>query len=205
MDLLSKENVQSLKNWAKVEDHLEEFKEFVAAPEQSRKTWYLDYLKTLDDEEEDEEAHTALIEHEKNEKKLRMEEAMEKRKKQAEEQRGKLGRELDSERRKHQAGTSRDTFLAMLSEKVRSTDFTWDDAKSKLKKDPRWDMVADLERSEMERLFGKHMDELKAKRKKAYHNLLTENNVNTTSNWKEIRRKIKEDIRFQKFSSSDRP
>ena len=45
----------------------------------------------------------------------------------------------------------------MLSEKVRSTDFTWDDAKAKLKKDPRWDMVADLERSEMERLFGKHM------------------------------------------------
>ena len=47
-------------------------------------------------------------------------------------------------------------------------------------------------------------DELKAKRKKAYHALLSENNVNTTSNWKEIRRKIKEDVRFQKFSSSDR-
>ena len=28
--------------------------------------------------------------------------------------------------------------------------------------------------------------------------------MNTTSNWKEVRRKIKDDIRFQKFSSSDR-
>lgn len=51
----------------------------------------------------------------------------------------------------------RDTFLAMLSEKIRSTDFNWDDAKAKLKKDSRWEVVADLDRSEMERLFGHHM------------------------------------------------
>ena len=45
---------------------------------------------------------------------------------------------------------------------------------------------------------------MKAKRKKAYNDLLRETNVNTTSNWKDIRRKIKEDARFLKFSSSDR-
>ena len=33
---------------------------------------------------------------------------------------------------------------------------------------------------------------------------MRENNVNTTSNWKDIRRKIKDEVRFQKFSSSDR-
>ena len=47
--------------------------------------------------------------------------------------------------------------MALLSEKIRSTDFTWSDAKSKLKKDSRWDIVADLDRSEMERIFGHHM------------------------------------------------
>ena len=51
----------------------------------------------------------------------------------------------------------RDTFIALLSEKIRSTDFNWDDAKSKLKKDGRWDSVSDLDRSEMERIFTKHM------------------------------------------------
>ena len=45
----------------------------------------------------------------------------------------------------------------MLSEKIRSTDFKWDDAKSKLKKDSRWDNVDDLDRSEMERFFNHHM------------------------------------------------
>ena len=45
----------------------------------------------------------------------------------------------------------------MLSEKIRSTDFNWDDAKSKLKKDSRWTQVADLDRSEMENTFNHHM------------------------------------------------
>ena len=49
-----------------------------------------------------------------------------------------------------------------------------------------------------------HSEELKAKRKKAYRELLKENNVNVTSNWKEIRRKIKDDIRYAKFSQSER-
>ena len=48
------------------------------------------------------------------------------------------------------------------------------------------------------------VDSLKEKRKKAFHQLLAETKVNTTSSWKEIRRKIKEDIRYQKFSSSER-
>ena len=51
----------------------------------------------------------------------------------------------------------RDIFAAMLSEKIRSTDFAWDDAKAKLKKDHRWEQVAEFDRGEMERLFGTHM------------------------------------------------
>ena len=42
-------------------------------------------------------------------------------------------------------------------------------------------------------------DELKVKRRNAYRELLKESNVNVTSNWKEVRRKIKDDIRYQKF------
>ena len=144
----------------------------------------------------------------------------------------------------------RDVFLAMLSEKIRSTDFNWDDAKSKLKKDSRWNQVADLDRTEMENTFNHHMakdlesfsgihykdgphivaiifmaetkyacnacifaylctfienlvkDELKVKRKNAFRELLKESNVNVTSNWKEIRRKIKDDVRYQKYRNS---
>ena len=45
----------------------------------------------------------------------------------------------------------------MLSEKIRNCDFNWEDAKTKLKKDHRWDQVADYDRDEMERLFSSHM------------------------------------------------
>lgn len=51
----------------------------------------------------------------------------------------------------------RDTFMTMLSEKIRSTDYNWDDAKSKLKKESRWSQVSDLDRGEMETLFHEHM------------------------------------------------
>ena len=104
MNLLSTQCVQNQKTWRDVERELRDEKEFDLAPESSRRTWYIDYLKSLND---DEDAKRALAENEKLDKKQRMEEAMEKRKREAEEQRGKLGRELDSERRKHQAGTSR--------------------------------------------------------------------------------------------------
>ena len=45
-------------------------------------------------------------------------------------------------------------------------------------------------------------DELKVKRKNAFRELLKESNVNVTSNWKEIRRKIKDDVRYQKYRHS---
>merc|ERR1712176_590924 len=163
----------------------------------------MDYLGTCALEGVD-NAKKALAHERAIEKKARMAEALEKRKREAEEKRGALGRQIDSERRKHHADNSKDVFSAMLSEKIRNCDFNWEDAKTKLKKDHRWDQVADYDRDEMERLFSSHMDELKAKRKKAYRELLKENNVNVTSNWKEIRRKIKDDIRYAKFSSSER-
>ena len=40
------------------------------------------------------------------------------------------------------------------------------------------------------------------KRKNAFRELLKESNVNVTSNWKEIRRKIKDDVRYQKYRHS---
>ncbi|CBY18939.1 unnamed protein product [Oikopleura dioica] len=203
MDILDQKKCQELKNWEEVVEKIEGLAAFKAAPEDERRSWYVSFLKTLA-LEQDEDAKLALKQHEAEEKKRRMQEAIEKRKRQAEEARGAIGRQMDTERKKHQTGAARDTFVTMLSEKIRSTDYNWDDAKSKLKKESRWSQVSELERSEMEALFHEHMDSLKEKRKKAYHQLLQEHKINTTSSWKEIRRKIKDDVRYQKFSSSER-
>ena len=106
MDMLTDQNAQEMKDWVEVEKALKAELEFQAAPHVSRKIWYLEFLKSLN-LEGDEDAQKALKEHEKIEKKIRMDEAIQKRAKQAEETRGALGRQLDSERRKHQAGNSR--------------------------------------------------------------------------------------------------
>lgn len=201
--MLEEKEADQFKNWSEASKKLKDDDRFTKAPDDEKREWYISFLKTQELEGSD-SAKRALQNERNLEKQKRMEEALEKRKREAEEKRGALGRQLDSERRKHHAENSKDVFLAMLSEKIRSTDFNWDDAKSKLKKDTRWTQVADLDRTEMENTFNHHMDELKVKRKNAFRELLKESNVNVTSNWKEIRRKIKDDVRYQKYSSSER-
>ena len=65
----------------------------------------------------------------------------------------------------------------MLSEKIRNCDFTWDDAKTKLKKDHRWDQVADYDRDEMERLFSSHMGTGSETQKKSWKNFNIESDA----------------------------
>ena len=120
MDILDKNNCQELKNWDEVEEKLQENAAFKAAPEEERyflnrgkslpynfrRSWYISFLKTLA-LEQDEDAKLALKQHEAEEKKRRMQEAIEKRKRQAEEARGAIGRQMDTERKKHQTGAAR--------------------------------------------------------------------------------------------------
>lgn len=50
---------------------------------------------------------------------------------------------------------------------VRSTDYTWKEAKKSLKKDSRWESAGALEREEKEKLFNSHVENLtKRKREK---------------------------------------
>lgn len=56
-----------------------------------------------------------------------------------------------------------------------------------------------------ERLFNEHVDNLANKNKQLFHRLLDETPQFTlTSSYKEIKKFIKDDPRFSKFSSSDR-
>lgn len=50
---------------------------------------------------------------------------------------------------------------------MRSTDYTWKEAKKSLKKDSRWESASALEREEKEKLFNNHVENLtKRKREK---------------------------------------
>ena len=89
---------------------------------------------------------------------------------------------------------------------VRDAELSWRDARKQLRKDRRYEASgASLDKEEKEKLFEAHVETLHRKNKEQFHRLLDEtSSLTLTSRWKEIKKAIKEDPRYAKFSSSDR-
>lgn len=137
-------------------------------------------------------------------------------------------RERDKEREQHLHQEAINGFNALLTDLIRTPDFSWKEAKKLLKKDSRWDMIeGNLEKSERERLFDDHIDLLigknrlvehrtmsisikylfciLAKKKESYRSLLEEHkDLPLDASFKDIKKKINDDPRYTKFSSSDK-
>merc|ERR1711971_469596 len=114
-------------------------------------------------------------------------------------------RDRDKERESHLHTGAVSAFSALLADLIRAPDFTWKEAKKILKKDSRWEAVSNLDKSERERLFDEHIDHLMAKKKESYRSLLDEQKeVALDATFKDIKKNIREDPRYTKFSSSDK-
>lgn len=88
---------------------------------------------------------------------------------------------------------------------VRTGEPTWREAKRLLRKDHRWDLADLLDREEKERLFDTHMEQLNKKKRDKFREMLDDlQQVTLTSSWKEVKKIIKEDPRYTKFSSSEK-
>merc|ERR1719295_2247025 len=112
----------------------------------------------------------------------------------------------DMERQQHRHADAITRFDALLADLIKHPDYTWKEAKKVLKKDSRYDSIAsDLEKSEREKQFDDHIDRLVAKKKDNYRRLLEEcKEIRLDSSFKDIRKLIKEDPRYTRYSSSDR-
>jgi len=118
-------------------------------------------------------------------------------------------RDRDKERESHLHTEAVNAFSALLADLIRAPDFSWKEAKKILKKDSRYEALtggeAALDKSERERLFDTHIDELIAKKKTAFRSLLEEQKeVALDAAFKDIKKLIKEDPRYTKFSTSDK-
>merc|ERR1719357_314462 len=116
-------------------------------------------------------------------------------------------RERDKEREQHQHNEAVNGFSALLTDLIRAPDYSWKEAKKILKKDSRWEAVTggNLDKSERERLFDEHIDHLIAKKKEAFRSLLEEQrDVPLDAVFKDIKKNIRDDPRYSKFSSSDK-
>lgn len=114
--------------------------------------------------------------------------------------------EREKERDKHKHKEAVETFTALLMDLIRSPDVSWRDAKKTLKKDKRMSLVENsLDRDVREKLFGEHIDRLNQKKKEKFREMLSEvKDLSLTTGWRDVRRQVKDDPRYLKFSSSDR-
>lgn len=111
----------------------------------------------------------------------------------------------ENEREQHKHDEAVVHFNALLADLVRSNDMSWKEAKRQLRKDSRYELLDPLDSEEKEKLYKVHVEELSKRKKEKFREMLNEiSNLNLDSSWKEIRKSIKEDVRYVRFSSSDR-
>ncbi|KAG1680715.1 Transcription elongation regulator 1 [Nymphon striatum] len=198
---LLKENTSLDKHsrWNEVKKSIDSDSRYKAVDSSSqREDWFKSYISSLTSDSDIE----ATKEREKQE---RIETSLREREKEVQRTLSTHLRERDKEREHHKHGEAIQHFNALLTDLVRQSDLTWKEAKRLLRKDHRWELVDSLERDEKEKLFHDHIDSLAKKKKEKFRELLEEtSSFSLTSSWKEVRKLIKEDSRYLKFSSSDR-
>lgn len=163
-----------------------------------REDWFRDYVSKLQNESDEEAAK-------EREKQERIETSLREREKEVQRTLSTHLRERDKEREQHKRDEAMQHFSALLADLVRQSDLTWREAKRILRKDHRWELAELLDRDEKEKLFNEHIEQLSKRKKEKFRELLDEmQDVTLTSTWKEVKKQIKEDARYTKFSSSDR-
>ncbi|XP_056630036.1 transcription elongation regulator 1 [Diorhabda sublineata] len=114
-------------------------------------------------------------------------------------------RDRDKEREQHKRDEAIQHFNALLADLVRNSDLSWREVKRILRKDHRWDLADTLSREDKEKLFNDHVEQLVKRKRQNFRELLDETTeVTLVSSWKEIKKIIKDDPRYTKFTSSER-
>jgi len=139
------------------------------------------------------------------EKKERMETSLREREKEVARELSTHLKERDKERKEHKHSEAVENFNAVLIDLVKNSDASWRETKKTLKKDHRWELIENLDRDEREKLFNEHIASLNKKKKEKFREMLDEiKDMSLDANWREVRRSVKEDPRYTKFSSSER-
>lgn len=189
--------------WGDVKKSMAEDARYRAVESSSqREEWFKEYVSKLTTPHGHEGEDESTREREKQE---RIEASLREREKEVQRTLSTHLRERDKEREQHKHDEAVQHFNALLTDLVRNPDASWREAKRTLRKDHRWDLVESLEREEREKLFAEHLEQLQRKKKDKYRDLLDETpGITLSSTWKEVKKMIRDDPRYAKFSSSER-
>lgn len=189
-------------SWNKVRGKFEHDKRYKAVDgSRMRETLFQEYISRLaqDGTEGDGDEESKKD----RERRDRIETSLREREKEVRKAREDQSKEWHFSREQHRKEETLGRFKAFLTDMVRDSELSWRDAKHVLKKDHRWSDFSLLESSERQQLFEDHIQLLKNKKRKGFHQMLKDAKVTLTSTWKEIKKKTKEDPRYERFSSSD--
>ena len=92
-------------------------------------------------------------------------------------------------------------------QKVRNPEMSWHDTRKMLHEDHRWRLTKLLDKTEKQRLFDNHVALLNRRNRELFRRVIDEfvSPVELSMiGWRDVRRLIKDDPRFARFSSSDR-
>ncbi|CAF2676953.1 unnamed protein product [Rotaria sp. Silwood2] len=203
--LLKELKVTRNSSWSDIKHSGEHDPRYKAIESSSRREdWFREYQAKHIDETittSNETNEEELERQREKEKQERIDASIKKRAEEVKEQLSGFQRELDKEREQLKKDKAIENFKALLTDMVRTADAEWKETKKALRKDPRWEQ--DIDRDEKERLFEEHVNLLEKKRKLAFHALLSEH-CTLTSIWKEVKKIIKSDPRFEKIFSNER-
>nr|XP_039260774.1 early endosome antigen 1-like [Styela clava] len=202
MALLEEQKTEKHSRWSRVYDKIHSDSRFSAVESSTQREdmWkeYCEISKSKKNSRTDDD-------DEEIEKKRRTEESMKARAEQVEREKAEMSREINTERQKHKLDEAIQHFKALLSDMVKNTDQSWSDIRRQLRKEVRWEMASLLSKEEKEKYFDEHIESLNKRKRSAFKKLLEETKqIELTSTWKEVKKLIKEDPRYSKFSSSDR-
>ncbi|CAF0926773.1 unnamed protein product [Adineta steineri] len=203
--LLKELKVTQDSSWSDIKRSGEHDQRYKAIESSSRREdWFREYQTKHIDEttnsSNDATNEEDLERQREKEKQERIDASIKKRAEEVKEQLSGFQRELDKEREQLKKDKAIENFKALLTDMVRTADAEWKDTKKALRKDPRWNQ--DIDRDEKESLFEEHVNLLEKKRKMAFHSLLSEH-CTLSSTWKEVKKNIKTDVRFEKIFSND--
>ncbi|KAL5962797.1 Transcription elongation regulator 1 [Taenia solium] len=193
-------------HWSGVKRKIDSDPRYRAVESSSRREdWFREYIQKMDDGK-DGVSREDSEKRKEREKRERQEASLRERKKEVEEARTNSMRERDRERESHLRREAEVNFNALLTDTIKSEILSWKEAKKLLRKDSRWDAIAEvLSRSERETLFDSYTAGLSKKARDAFLKMISSNeSVTYWTSWKDVKEIFKDDPRFEKLLSSEK-
>eukprot|EP00794_Sanderia_malayensis_P005398 gene5398-6074_t len=178
----------------KREDFFKNFIE-VFSVESSDKDAVRDKLKELRNDEERKKEKA---------KQERVEASIKQREEEVRVKKQEIERERQLERDVHLHEKAIQNFKALLADMVRDPELTWKETRRALRKDPRWEALDVISKPDKEEVFNEHIKDLNRKKREKFRRLLDEAEIPLDAVWREVKRSIRHDPRYERFGNSEK-